>query len=150
MIKPTQSRRTPSADDLPTSRRRAGSMTVELLLALPVLLTFLFGMVEFSMLLLARQELLTASREGARVAALGGSEADVAQATRLFLGAGSLSQANVQMVLTDAKGAPLHSGSPVAVTVSIPASQAVPDLLAFIGLSIANETLAAQSVMRKE
>ncbi len=150
MIRHKRSQRRRSAADLPSTTRRAGSLTVELLLVLPVLLAFLLGMVEFSMILLARQELLTASREGARVAALGGSSSDVEQATRLFLGTGSLAQANVQSVLTDAGGMPLHSGSPVAVTVSIPAGQAVPDMLAFIGLSIANDTLAAQSVMRKE
>ena len=117
---------------------------------LPVLLAFLLGMLEFSMLLIVRQELLTASREGARVAAQGGGAADVEQAARVFLGTGSLSRANVVSVLTDDTGTPLPSGSPVAVTVSIPASQAVPDLLAFVGLSIRNETLAAQTVMRKE
>lgn len=134
----------------PRSTLRAGSLAVELLLVLPVLLAFLLGMLEFSMLLIVRQELLTASREGARVAAQGGGAADVEQAARVFLGTGSLSRANVVSVLTDDTGTPLPSGSPVAVTVSIPASQAVPDLLAFVGLSIRNETLAAQTVMRKE
>ena len=130
--------------------RRTGSLAVQLLFVLPILLTFFFGMIEFSMLLIVRQQLLTASREGARVAAIGGTTDDVQQATQLFLGTGSLSQATVTSVLTDANGFPLHTGDPVLVSVSIPATAAVPDLLAFIGFSISNENLVAQSVMRKE
>jgi len=123
---------------------------VELLLALPVLLAVLLGVVEFSLMLVAQQQLVTASREGARVAAQGGAQADVVQAVDQFLGTGSLSNATVVAVLTDASGQPLPSGQPVSVTVSLPATQAVPDLLAFIGFSIAGNTLAAQAVMRKE
>jgi Flp pilus assembly protein TadG len=129
---------------------RRGAMAVELMFVLPVLLAFLFGTVEFSMLLLARQQLLVASREGARVAALGGSSADVEQNTRLFLGTGSLSQATVEVILTDAEGQPVMTGGPVAVTVSLPATQAAPDLLAFLGFSLQQETILAQTVMRKE
>jgi Flp pilus assembly protein TadG len=130
--------------------QRRGSLAVELLIVLPVLLGILLGMVEFSMLLVSRQELLTASREGARVAAIGGSQADVEAAVRQFLGAGSLSQATITTVLADNQGQPLPSGSPVAVTVSIPATQAAPDLLVFIGFSLRGENLIAQTVMRKE
>jgi Flp pilus assembly protein TadG len=130
--------------------RRRGSLTAELLFVLPILLVFLLGTVEYSMLFLAEQQLMVASREGARVAALGGTSTDVEQAARQVLGTGSLGQATVESVLTDDLGQPLPTGSPVAVTVSIPAAQAVPDLLAFAGLSIRNQTLAAQTVMRKE
>ncbi len=121
-----------------------------MLFVLPVLLAFLFGMIEFSMLLMSRQQLLTASREGARIAALGGSASDVEQGTRLFLGTGSLAQATVDVILTDSSGQPVVTGGPVGVIVSLPANQAAPDLLVFLGFSLQKETITAQTVMRKE
>ena len=129
--------------------RRCGSFTMELLLVLPILMTVILGAFEFSMLAQARQQLLLASREGARVAALGGTAADVQQAAQQSLG-GALQNATIQLNITDANGNPLPSGQPVSVLVSVQVGQAVPDLLAFIGYSIRNETIAAQTVMRKE
>jgi Flp pilus assembly protein TadG len=131
-------------------RRRPAAVAVELLLALPLLLAVLLGTIEFSMLLVARQQLLVASREGARVAAQGGDATDVEQAVQLFLGASSLAGASVQAVLTDDSGQPLPTGAPVAVTVTLPTTQVVPDLLGFIGFSLRGDTLTAQTVMRKE
>jgi Flp pilus assembly protein TadG len=132
-----------------SARRRRGSLTVELLLVLPILMTVMLAAFEFSMLAQVRQQLLLASREGARVAALGGTPADVQLATQRALG-GTLKNATIQATLTDAAGNPVASGQPVSVLVSVPGGQAVPDLLAFIGFSVRNETLAAQTVMRKE
>jgi Flp pilus assembly protein TadG len=123
---------------------------IELLFALPILLAVLLAVVEFSLILVARQQLVTASREGARVAAQGGTVADVVQAVQQFLGTGTLSGAAVSAVLTDDNGVPLPSGSPVAVTVSLPLTQVAPDLLRFVGFSINGQTLATQTVMRKE
>ena len=51
------------------ARRRAG-VALELLLVFPILLSLLLAMVQFSMLLAARQQLAGASREAARVEAL--------------------------------------------------------------------------------
>ncbi len=139
---------------MPTSKRspgrKGGILALELLFALPVVLALLLAMIEFSTLLVARQQLLAASREGARVAAQGGTADDVAAAVRLFLGAGPLGNATVDAVLAGADGQPVPSGGAVAVTVRLPTAQAVPDLLAFIGFSIQNETLVTQTVMRKE
>ena len=129
---------------------RSGSFTLELLFVLPILMALLLGTIEFSMFGLARQQVVAASREGARAAALGGNAQDVQQAAAMFLGNGALANATVQATLTDARGNPVASGQPVAVTVSIPANEAVPDLLPFIGFSIQNETITAQTVMRKE
>jgi Flp pilus assembly protein TadG len=129
---------------------RSGSLTLELLFVLPILMAILLGTIEFSMFGLARQQIVAASREGARVAALGGSAQDVQHAAQQFLGNGRLANATVQADITDILGNPTPSGQPVRVTVSIRANQAVPDLLIFIGFSIKNETIAAQTVMRKE
>jgi Flp pilus assembly protein TadG len=125
-------------------------VAVELLVALPIVLAVLLGMIEFSMLLVARQQILVASREGARVAALGGTADDVDKAVHQFLGTGSLAGAQVQAQLTDQSGQPVPSGGAVAVTVSLPTAQAVPDLLRFIGFSLGNDVLTVQTVMRKE
>jgi Flp pilus assembly protein TadG len=131
------------------ARRRAG-VAVELLLVFPILLSLLLAMVQFSMLLVARQQLAGASREAARVAAQGGDLTAVQTAASLYLGQGNLSNAVVEAVLTDSNGMPLPSGAPVAVTVQVAATQAAPDLLRFVGVSLKNEVLSAQTVMRKE
>jgi Flp pilus assembly protein TadG len=131
------------------ARRRAG-VAFELLLVFPILLSLLLAMVQFSMLLVARQQLAGASREAARVAAQGGDLTAVQAAASLYLGQGNLANAQVEADLTDANGMPLPSGAPVAVTVLVPATQAAPDLLVFVGLSIKDEVLSAQTVMRKE
>jgi Flp pilus assembly protein TadG len=131
------------------ARRRAG-VTLELLLVFPILLALLLAMIQFSMLLVARQQLTGASREAARVAAQGGDLSAVQAAASLYLGQGNLSNAQVQAVLTDPAGLPLPSGAPVSVTVQVPAIQAAPDLLAFVGVSLKDEVLSAQTVMRKE
>jgi Flp pilus assembly protein TadG len=132
------------------SRRRPGRLALELLLILPILLALLGGLIEFSVLLVARQQLANASREGARVAALGGDQTAVEQAARLALGSGAVSAASVQSVLTDGSGVPLPSGAAVQVTVAVPAAQVTPNLLGVIGFSLGDRVLSAQTVMRKE
>jgi Flp pilus assembly protein TadG len=134
-----------------TAVRRTGStLAAELLFALPLVLVVVLATIEFSTLLLVRQQLQAASREGARVAALGGDATQVEAAVRNFLGTGNLAGAQVTSVLTDDLGQPSPSGAPVAVTVSLPTTQAVPDLLALTGFSLANDVTVAQTVMRKE
>jgi Flp pilus assembly protein TadG len=117
---------------------------MELLLVFPILLTVLLATVEFSTFAVARQQLLTASREGARVAAVGGTRDEVEAAVRLFLGGGRFTNAQIDTVLTDV------AGDPVEVTVRIQATDAVPDLLPLAGFSISNQTIAASTVLRRE
>jgi Flp pilus assembly protein TadG len=121
-----------------------------LLLVLPVLLALLLGMIEFSLLYAARQHLTTASREGARVAALGGDQFAVQQAIQNVLGNSNLGGATLQATLTDGLGQPLPTGAPVQVTLTIPAAQAVPDLLGIIAVTLGDQVITAQTVMRKE
>ncbi len=131
--------------------RRPGSLLAsELLMVLPLLLAVVFATIEFSTLLLVRQQLQTASREGARVAALGGDATQVQLAVSQFLGTGALANAQVDSVLTDSQGMPLPSGAAVSVTVSLPTAQVVPDLLAPFGFTLGNDVTIAQTVMRKE
>lgn len=129
---------------------RSASMTLELLLVLPIALVLVLAVVEFSMILVVRQQLTAASREGARVAAIGGSPVEIEAAVRIFLGNGTLSQAEVVSVLTDESGIAIPSGGAVQVVVTLPTAQAVPNLLAPFGFSIANDVIYARTIMRKE
>lgn len=132
------------------ARKRRGSVTLETILLLPVFLVVLFGTVEFGLVLIAKQQLLTASREGARVGALGGSETEVRAAVARVLGSGNLAGADVQARLTDDSGVPLASGEPVEVSVDLPADAATPDLLRLIGYSLDGQHVVARTSMRKE
>jgi hypothetical protein len=132
------------------SRHRRASLAVELLFVLPLLLLVLLGTVELSLWLTAQQQVALASREGARAAARGGNAQAVLQAVQQVLGPNRAPAAQVQATLTDASGQPLPSGAAVSVLVALPAGRVVPDLLGLAGLSIANETLASQTVMSKE
>ena len=117
-----------------------------LMLLLPVVLALVMGMVEYSLMLSADQQLAVASREGARVAAQGGTSAEVEASARLALGHGKLAKkAVVVSQLSDVSGSPVR----VAVTVAN-AATVVPDLLRFVGLSIKNHPLAGSTVMRRE
>ncbi len=135
---------------LPRRGRRPGSLTFELILILPILLVVVLALVEFSLILVARQHLTAASREGARVAAMGGTSAEVEAAARAVLGSGALSSAGVESVLVDDLGNPLPTGAPVQVVVSIPTAKVAPNLLAPIGFSIANDVIRTRTVMTKE
>lgn len=133
---------------------RRGILTFELLLILPILLIVLLAAVQFSLTLHARQQLVAASREGCRVAALGGSLDEVERTVRRTLGTGRLADAEID--LTDESGKTLHpgtpvfSGEPVAVWLKLPTVHVVPDLLRFMGYSIKNDELVARTVMRRE
>lgn len=135
---------------LSSCKARRGALAVELLFVFPVLLAILLGTVQLSLWLAAQQQVALASREGARVAATGGSSAEVASLVRQVLGEKRFSQAEVQTSLTSLSGQTVAPGDPVAVVVRLPARAVVPDLLAFVGISIRHEVLVSQTVMRKE
>lgn len=137
-----------------TRRERRGVLALELLLILPLLLVIILAAVQFSLTLHARQQLVAASREGCRIAALGGDLGEVEKMVRKVLGDGRLGEADVE--LTDETGAPVPSGlavpsgEAVAVWLRLPTAYAVPDLLRFVGYSIRKDELVARTVMRRE
>ena len=165
-----------------TTTRSRGSIAVELLLLSPIVLGLILAVIEISMMTAANEQLAAASREGCRVAALGGDVNEIERAVYNHLGYGSLSSAQITMIILqdgqgnplpvvatlDANGNPTVSvqgnnssqgndsrypiphGEPVMVRLDIPANAAVPDLLAFIGFSLQNQTLVGQTIMRKE
>jgi Flp pilus assembly protein TadG len=88
----------------PVGRLRRGATAVELALALPVFLTFVFGIVEVSRIRMTSNLLKTASRTGARYgAAEGVSSADV-QARVLQILAPVLNTNAVTVDVKDASG----------------------------------------------
>ncbi len=135
---------------------RTGLLAVELVMVLPLLLIVLLGMVEFSLLLTARQELLTASREGARVASHGGGDREavrqeVEATVRRVLGRGQLGKARVEILWDTADPRePGNGRDRVRVGLEIGAAEIVPDLLGWAGLSIASDHLAAATLLNVE
>ena len=127
-------------------RRRRAALAIELLFALPILLAVIFASVQFSLLLSARQQVTMAAREGARIAALGGSDLDVRVAVSKFLG----SNYGVTTYLSDAHGDPVEPGDPVTVVVSQPTAAQVPEMLGFIGFSLGDANIVARAVMIRE
>ena len=129
------------------SARRPGILALELLLVLPILLGILLAMIEFSMILSARQQVTIAAREGVRVAALGGSENDVKNVLSRVLGSRNW---QFRVTMTDEGGNPLLPGEPMELVISVPTGDVVPDLLKFIGFSVKDTRLGARAVMLKE
>ena len=56
------------------ARSRRGSLTMELVLVLPILGILLLGLFEYSLLFFARGEVVDASRTGARIASVTGRQ----------------------------------------------------------------------------
>ncbi|HMP17952.1 MAG TPA: TadE/TadG family type IV pilus assembly protein [Gemmatales bacterium] len=129
---------------------RRGILVLELLFILPILLLLTLAMVQFSLTLHARQQLVAASREGCRVAALGGDLGEVERT----VGQGRLAEADIE--ITDEQGSTIPSGQAVpsgeavAVWLRLPTAHAVPDLLRFMGYSIRDDELVARTLMRRE
>ena len=88
--------------------RRSGSVAVELLLLSPIVIGLILAVIEISMMTAANEHLAAASREGCRVAALGGNVNEVQRAVYNHLGYGSLAQAQITIIfLQDGQGNPL-------------------------------------------
>jgi hypothetical protein len=126
-------------------------MLVELVLVLPILVILLTAMIEFGLLLVARQELLAASREGARAASHGAPNDEVRAVVYRCLGEGRLGHANVSIAHFDEDlFLPNAPRDRVQVVVHVRAGHVVPDFLGLIGLSVGDEVLAGGTIMCME
>jgi hypothetical protein len=137
----------------PHSRRtcRRGVVIVEMLLVLPLFVLLLTAMIEFSLLLVARQELMSASREGCRVAAHGAPDDEVRAAIANVLGDGRLSRAEVKITRFEEDHVLPHAPRDrVRVVVHLPTDEVVPDFLGLVGISFAEDELACGTVMSME
>ena len=129
-------------------RKRGGLLVVELLLVLPVVLALAVAALEFGLMLTARQQLLAASREGARVGSHGADEEEIRAAVTRVLGNGSLGRAAVQAnFFHEDTDHPQFGRDRVEVYIHVPTTQVVPDLLAWVGLSFRDQELVACTVM---
>jgi Flp pilus assembly protein TadG len=127
-----------------TSGRKA-SVTLELLLVLPLILFLFLAMVMFSLVETCQQKLVHASAQGCRAAAQGGSHDDVEAAISYSLGSRSL-LSNAKIRIESGK----HTGDYVLVQISVPARCVIPNLLRFMGFALTDEKLIGQTVMRME
>jgi hypothetical protein len=130
---------------------RRGIVIVEMLLVLPLFVLLLTAMIEFSLLLAARQELMAAGREGCRVASHGAPDEEVRAAVANVLGDGRLSRAEVTITRFEEDHALPHSPRDrVRVVVHLPTGEVVPDFLGLVGISFAEDELACGTVMSME
>ena len=140
--------RQPPARSLRERRRRkprAGFLSAELIMVLPVFGIVLFGLLEFSMLFFARGELAEASRAGARKATLPGvSSADVEAEVRKVLPRRLQNSLEVQV------DSGSISGDVVTVALAVDMNAASPDLLWPIGYSLKNRKLYEVTRMIRE
>jgi hypothetical protein len=137
----------------PHSRRntRHGVIIVEILLVAPLFVILLTAMIEFSLLLVARQEMLAACREGCRVASHGAANDEVRAAVVNVLGDGRLAQASVKITHFEEDHVLPHAPRDrVRVVVHLPTTAVVPDFLGLIGISFAEDELACATVMSME
>ena len=121
-----------------------GTAVVELAVVLPLLLTIVFGIIEFGWVFMVRETLVNASREGCRVAVLQGStQQDIMDRVADSMAGAGLSGYSVQ-ITTSTPSNPTET-----VKVLIPYGEV--SLLGgyFFGGST-DFNLAATTVMRKE
>lgn len=125
--------------------RRRGLLSLELVLALPILGLVLMALFEFSLLFFARGEVVEASRIGARKASFpGATVADVEMEIRRVLDPRLQRTLHVEAELGE------RTGDVVAVSVRVAMSSAAPDLLWPIGYSLEGQTLHSETRMIRE
>ena len=128
------------------SIKRTGVAAVEFALVVPVMLTFVFGLIEISRIALVKESLVQASREGARTGARPSSSADdVIDAVNTELEIMGLTDADV--VMEPAMLEQAASGDTIRVTVTIPMATIswVPNFFDFEAAKV-----EAVTVMRRE
>lgn len=124
--------------------RERGAAVVEFAVVLPLLLTILFGIIEFGYVFMVRQTLQHAAREGCRLAILQTSVTPYANvSTRVSDVMATTNASSYTLAMTHATvGTPIES-----VTVSVPY-----DDVSLLGdfLGIGNFNLTGTASMRKE
>lgn len=125
-------------------KRDDGAAMVELALLLPLVLLVLFGITEFGRGLSVYMCLNHATREGARLGALGASDADILQAIRAS--APSLDPAQIRVTISPGENS-RSTGSIVRVQVDYPFMVLVPVISNATGVTI---PLSATLSMRVE
>ena len=121
-----------------------GAAVVELAVVLPLLLTLVFGIIEFGWIFMVRETLVNASREGCRVAVLQGSiQQDVTDQVNASMAGAGLSNYTVQIT----------SSTPSDPTETVKVLIPYADVSLLAGYFFGGSTdfnLSATTVMRKE
>jgi Flp pilus assembly protein TadG len=149
-------------------RRRGMTLSIELVMILPILTILTVGIIEFSIIMLSSQAISTAAHLGTREAALPSADYDtvadaVSDALRTKIWEGQhevvifVTDATTMMTLKD-DGTPAadiqledaNTGDQISVTVTVPTNQAAPDILSIIGLSTSGSELTTTFVTRRE
>lgn len=126
--------------------RRGAVLSMELLLVLPVVLTVLFGLIEFSMVWTGAQRVQDAAKAGCRIASLPGSdELAVRHAVEQVLQKDAL----IETYELQIEGGEF-SGDEVAVRLRVPMDAAAPNLLMMLGYNLEDRHLKGLAVMRRE
>jgi Flp pilus assembly protein TadG len=131
------------------NRSRRAVVSLETLLLIPVGLAVLLGVVQFGLMLSNQYLLDSASAQAVRIAARGGSEKELAQAVERVLGHNRFKFADVYVTSAE-KGESLTTGDPVEVRVEVLARDVVPNLLAYIGVSLGERKMTGRAVLRME
>ena len=135
-------------------------MAVECALVLPFLMMLVLGIIECGQVMSAEEVITNATREGARLASLGGSTMGTSTSTgsnevnyrvRSSLDAGGVASSQATITITDLTGAvsdlpQANTGDEIQVSVSVPFSKIAWSTPWFFG----GATLSSSSIMRKE
>lgn len=131
-------------------RNERGAVAAEFALLLPVLLTILFGIIEFGMIMYSREVVTNASREGARAGIVQGppkrTEGEIVAIANNYLTNTGVNPANVTFNVV---GEGLTNPNTLTVTATYPYNFLIPWIPAITG--IPNPlTIQTQTVMRHE
>ncbi|HEX2947182.1 MAG TPA: TadE/TadG family type IV pilus assembly protein [Clostridia bacterium] len=111
-------------------KTQKGQSLVETALMLPVILLLLLGIIDFGLLFNNYMVVSNASREGARTAAIGSTDAQITAAAGNA--AASLDPAKLTITITPDEATGRASGTPVTVTVKYQYSMITPVIAAVI------------------
>ncbi len=121
---------------------RRGVAAVELALILPVLLTVVFGVIQYGMVIHTRHTMVYAAREAARSYAVGESDVDEAEAMALD----RLANSSFSYTITVTE--PAEGENNVTVSISLPMAEAA--IISYLGDWLFSGDIDATVVMRVE
>jgi Flp pilus assembly protein TadG len=122
---------------------RRAAVAVEMAVVTPVLLTMLFGIIEFGWLFTVRHTMVNAAREGARLGSLAGATSGDAQVRALEM----LETLNIDDDCTVAVTAATEDDPMVTVRISVPRAS-----VSLVGtfFNMTSGTIEGEASMRKE
>lgn len=125
-------------------RDQRGQALLELALALPILLLLIFGIIQFGIIFLDNQIINQAAREGVRVGAVGGNDAEILKTVERITN--NLDKARLQVLINPTYGERKRGDS-----LKVEVHYSVPIMLPVIGDLLPNPyPLTAITVMRVE